>query len=90
MKRAALSIGCGFVVGCALAIAKPPGPGNPTPGWNFGRINCNQYSSPSVKTWEECMACCDRAAGISGDGNDVLDCKVYCDWIHGRGAVVTN
>lgn len=100
MKRLCVAVIGGLLVGAGFAFAqgggRPPGPGNPTPGWEYGRLNCGPFSGsppPSKpRTWEECVACCNFAHALDPMWFTTQmrnDCLTYCDWVHGRPATVT-
>ena len=99
MNRAFLAVTGGLLLGAGLAYAqvgRPPGPGNPTPGWEYGRLNCGPYSGnpPPTKprTRGDCYACCwlQYQTNPAFTLANYTDCLTYCDWIHNvPGTVVT-
>ena len=91
VKLAASAVMLGAAVG--VATAKPAGPGNPTPGWEYGRINCGPFGPGNpAGNYKGCLDCCLKQYRDSPTftAADLFDCQLYCDWIFNiPGTVVT-
>jgi|GEM_PF-4687467 len=64
------------VAGVAAAqVSLPIG----TPGWNYGRENCNRHTEPAGSTdLPTCIACCDAALFNPLTPAEVKQCRNYC------------
>lgn len=65
---------------CAVVIAQP-GPPIPitSPGYVWGRTNCNPATNPNVRTYAECAACCSAEFEASWHTPSWLtQCLAYC------------
>jgi len=74
-RRAAVFI-LGGVAGMATAqVTLPIG----TPGWIYGRENCNRHTVPPGSTsLVSCIACCDAALFNPLTPAEVKQCRNYC------------
>ena len=49
-----------------------------SPGWNYGRVNCNPHTTPpGAVSFMACVQCCQNSAGEL-NWRGVRDCQTWC------------